>query len=117
VRPLGIESVIVVRASFATSTRDNSQYRDWANATQTTISGCNVQSFILSEKLLQEKNAEREFIQQVYRVWAPAGTDVQFSDRIIWRGVEYDVLGVPGVWNHIMGPEHHRDFMIRLREG
>lgn len=116
-RPLGIEVFTVVRAPLVVSARDNSQYRDWANATETEISGCNVQPFILSEKLLQEVNAEREFVKQVWRVWLPPGSDVTYTDRGIWRGELHDILGINGIWNHIMGPEHHRDIMIRRREG
>lgn len=116
-RPLGIEVLTIRRAPLAASPRDGSEFRDWANATDTEVTGCNVQPFILSEKLVIEINAEREFLKQAWRCWAPPGTDVTYTDRIVWRGEEYEVLGINGIWNHIMGPEHHRDFMIRLREG
>lgn len=116
-RPLGVETLTIVRAVLAVSARDNSEYRDWANATETVITQCAVQPFVLSEKLVEEVNAEREFIKQAWRVWAPAGTDVLYTDRAIWRGEEYEVLGITGIWNHVYGPEHHRSFMIRARVG
>ena len=116
-RPLGNETIEIVRAPLVRSARDNSENRDWNNPERWTIYEANVQPFILSEKLLVEVSGEREFLKQVWRVWVPAGSDVTYTDRCIWRCQEYDVLGINGIWNHIMGPEHHRDFMIRLREG
>lgn len=116
-RPLGRETVTIIRAPLVTSSRDNSESRDWANATETDIHNCNVQSFIMSEKLEAEFTRERESIRELIKVWAPAGADVQYTDRFRWRGNEYEVHGRIGVWDHIMGPENHRDFLGRRRLG
>lgn len=116
-RPLGRETITIRRAPLAVSPRDNSEYRDWANATDTDVTNCNVQMFIMSEKLMAEITEDREAIREVFRVWAPAGTDVTYTDAIIWRGDEYEAHGRIGQWDHIMGPPHHVDFLIRRRVG
>jgi hypothetical protein len=97
---------------------DGSLERDWSAATSTPISGCNVQSFILSEKLLHEINAEREFDEYTLRVWAPPGVDVVYTDRVLIDGIEYDVLAWTGQWKRLAdGSLHHQDFMCRRRNG
>lgn len=116
-RPLGREIITILRAPLVTSTRDNSQSRDWNNAVQIVIRNCNVQSFIMSEKLEAEETKEREAIRELIKVWAPAGSDVLYTDRFLWRGDEYEVHGRIGRWDHIMGPENHRDFLGRRRLG
>ncbi len=116
-RALGVETITIVRASLVASSRDNSLQRDWDAATTHTLKGCNVQPFILSEKYTAEVNNEREYLTVLFKVWCPAGSDVIYTDRATWRGTEYEVLGLTGQWDHIMGPEHHKTFLLRLREG
>lgn len=116
-RPLGRESVTIIRADLVPSSRDGSLFRDWANATETTYTGCNVQPFILSEKFQSEDTKDREFARWTLRVWGPAGMDVQYTDRCRWRGVTYEALGLIQIWSHIMGPDHHTSFAIRERVG
>jgi len=116
-RPLGVETLTVCRAPLTVSARDNSEYRDWANEVQTQVGGCNVQPFILSEKYTAELNSERDYLTVLFKVWAPSGMDIVYTDQVIWRGTRYEVLGFAGQWDHIMGPAHHRSFLLRLRTG
>lgn len=116
-RPLGREVVTVVRAQLVENTRDESLYRDWANATETDYSGCSVQPFILSEKFQAEDTTDREFLRYTLRVWGPPNMDVEYTDKVVWRGKEYEVSSLDGVWSHIMGPDHHIAFTVRERIG
>lgn len=116
-RPLGKEKITVIRAELVPVSRDGDLERDWDNATRTTISGCNVQPFILSEKFLSEDMKDREFLRYSLRVWGPAGMDVVYTDRAEWRGKEYEVLGLNQTWSHIMGPDHHTSFVLVERVG
>lgn len=116
-RPLGREKVTVVRAPLVENARDGSEFRDWANAARTTYSGCNVQAFILSEKFQSEDTKDREFGRWTLRVWGPPGMDVEYTDRLEWRGQTYEGLGLVQIWSHIMGPDHHTSFAMRQRVG
>lgn len=118
-KPLGYETIIRVRAELEPNSYDGTSFeRNWDNATYTNISGCNVQSFILSEKLLREVSADREFDEYVLRVWAPKGTDIQYTDRVVIDSLEYEVLAWAGQWKRLSnGAEHHVDFMCRRRNG
>lgn len=114
---LGSDDIIIKRAPLVTDTRDNTQYRDWANATETPVKNCNVQPFLLTDKLKVERNMDREFVDDTWRVWAPPGTDVLYTDRVEFRGIEYEVRGLSGEWRDLEGHTHHVNFMIRRREG
>lgn len=116
-RPLGREQVTIIRAEFVENSRDGSKERDWANATRTTYKGCNVQPFILSEKFQSEDTKDREFARWTLRVWGPASMDVQYTDRVEWRGTVYEALGLIQVWSHLMGPDNHVSFAMRDRVG
>lgn len=116
-RPLGSQSFTRVRAALVPSGRDGTLQRDWANATETTVTKCSIQPFRLAEKLNFEDNREREFARSALRVFAPAGTDVEPTDRVIYNGDTYDVFGFNGEWSGFDGLAHHVAFVIRRREG
>lgn len=116
-RALGSETVIVKRAPLKTDSRDNSKWRDWANATQTTVKKCMIEPFPLAEKLNYEDNRDREFARSAVRIYMPPGTDVVSTDRLIWDGKEYQVLGHPGKWSRFNGKEHHISVIAQIREG
>lgn len=116
-RRLGKDSFIIRRADLVTNPRDNTEYRDWNNATETLIENAQVQPFLLSEKLNFEITKEREFARQGQRFFAPAGTDIRHTDRIIYRGDEYEVFGELAVWTNFKGQDDHVAFIARIREG
>lgn len=116
-RFLGKDTFVVRRAPLVTNPRDNTQYRDWDNATDTLVTNAQVQPFLLSEKLNFEITKEREFARTGIRFFAPADTDVQHTDRIIYRGEQYDVLGHDGDWTNFRGKVDHVAFIARRREG
>lgn len=114
---LGSETVTIIRAPLVTDSRDNSVTRDWAHATSTDVTGCMVQPFRMSNKLVTEDMIEREFARQFFRIWAPAGTDVLYTDRVSWRGQDMEVWAQKGTWVDFEGNEDHVQFLGILREG
>jgi hypothetical protein len=116
-RPLGNDTVTILRAPLVSVPRDGSLVRDWDNATTTSVTKCNVQPFPMAEKLVIEENRDREYVRSAYRVHAPAGTRVEHTDRVIYNGDTYDVFGHMGEWHRFSGKENHVTFIIRLREG
>lgn len=76
-----------------------------------------VEPFPLAEKLNFEDNRDREFAQSAVRMYMPSGTDVVSTDRLIWNGKTFQVLGHPGVWSRFSGKEHHVAVIARQREG
>lgn len=116
-RPLGNQTIVIQRAPLVASGRDGTLQRSWSTATETTVTRCNVQPFRLAEKLNFEDNRDREFARSALRVFAPAGTDIEHTDRVVYRGNTYDVFGFNGEWFDLDGNAHHVAFVIRLREG
>lgn len=116
--PLGAETLTILEAPFATSPRDGSKFRDWDNAIEHELTGCNVQAFIMSEKLSAGSDSDREFLKTAWRVWAPIGDYVpKYTDRAVWQGTTYELLSDGHVWRERLGPPHHIDFLLRLRAG
>lgn len=116
-RPLGNESIFVIRAPLVRNERTNSDYRDWDNATETEVKFCNVQPFPLAEKLNEEVSISREYARSSIRIYAPAGTDIRHTDRIRYRGNDHDVFGFAGDWQDFSGTPHHVAVVARRREG
>jgi hypothetical protein len=116
-RPLGSKSIIIVRAALVLDTRDNSLYRDWVNATQTTVTGCNVQPYPMAEKLNVEDTRDREYVRTALRCYAPKTTDVVYTDRVIYNSQLYDIFGDGGEWDHVDGSQNHLAFILRRRNG
>lgn len=116
-RPLGNQTIVIQRAPLVASGRDGTLQRSWSTATETTVTKCSVQPFRLAEKLNFEDNRDREFARSALRVFAPAGTDVEPTDRVVFSGKTYDVFGFGGDWAGFDGNPHHVAFVIRLREG
>lgn len=114
---LGREVVTILSAPEVIDIRDGSSYRDWGTATSTVVTGCMVQPFLMSNKLVVEDNLQREFASQYFRVWMPAGTLLAYTDRLLWRGDSYDVYGEAGVWHDFEGVESHVQCVALLRKG
>lgn len=115
--PLGNDTITILRAAYATDPGDNTSYWDWDNATEVVVSRCNVQPFRMAEKISFEATISRDFSRTSFRVWAPAGTDVQETDRVLFDGVEYEVFGGEGEWREFSGVPSHVQFMMRERVG
>lgn len=116
-RPLGGNTIIVVRAPLITDPRDNSLYRDWAHATLFTIKNVMAEPFPLAEKLNFEDNRDREFSRTACRFYMPADTDILYTDRIRHENNDYDVFGHPGRWFDLDGKGNHIAVIGRVRSG
>lgn len=116
-RPLGSDTFTILRAPLVTDPRDGSLYRDWDNPTETVVTDSNVQPFPLAEKLNFEDNRDREFARTAVRIFAPPGTDVEPTDRILFNGLTYDVFGHAGPWRRFSGQERYVQIILRVREG
>lgn len=114
---LGSETITVLRAPEATDSRDGSKYRDWSTATSTVVIGCMVQPFLMSNKLVIEDSLQREFTGQFFRIWAPGDTDIEYTDRIVWRGRTMDVYGDDGPFVDFEGNVDHIQFVAIYRRG
>lgn len=114
---LGNTTITRKRAPLVVSTRDNSKTRSWATATLTSIKGCMVEPFLLSNQLIQENDAAREYASNYLRVWAPAGTDILYTDHVIYRGEEWEVWGRVTPWYDFDDVLSHVNFLLRKREG
>lgn len=116
---LGNDTITRVRAPLVVNTRDNSKSRDWTQATSLPIPGCVVEPFrpSMAARGMIEVNTGREFEQQPIRVYAPATTDVVYTDRIVWQGKTYDVVTDPAGWTDLWGTLTHYVLIIRLRVG
>lgn len=114
---LGAETIKVLSAKLVVDPFDNSKSRDWAQPIRTTVKNCSVQPFIASEKYAAEFETEREHVRQMLRVWVPSGTNVEYTDRVEYRGTTYDVIGIQSVWNQLNGTENHRVVLMRERLG
>ena len=116
-RSLGAHTLTVLRAPMITDPVDNTQSRDWQHPTSTPITGCEVQPFLLSSRLEVEVDTLREFSRTLYRVWAPGAADIQYTDRIVWRGTTYEVVAEPGLWSYGDATPSHTNFLMGLRSG
>lgn len=116
-RPLGKAVITILRAPLVLNPRTNALTRDWANAAEIVVNGCNCQPFPLAEKLNFELMDNREFARSSVRVYAPAGTEIEHTDRIRYRGDVYEVFGFPGDWQDFREVEHHVAFVMRIRGG
>jgi hypothetical protein len=116
-RPLGNNTVTIVRAPLVADPRDTSLYRDWDNATSTEVANCMVEPFPLAEKLNHEENRDREFSRSAVRVYMPEDSDVLRTDRMVFDGDQYEIFGHPGRWFDPRGVRNHIAVIARIREG
>jgi hypothetical protein len=114
-RNIGGQTVVQKRAPLVTDSSDNTQYRDWAHATLTTVTECSVQPFVLSNRYSIEENSAREFSDTVYRVWAPPSPAWQHTDRVLIDGVEHEVWAHPVTHYYYDGTPCMQTFLAKLR--
>lgn len=115
---LGNETVTVLTAPLVTATRDNSLNRDWSQATEQTIINCSVQPFRMSYRLIQTDFKDREYVQEYFRLYIPAGQPIPVhTDKVLWRSTEFDSYGPSQSWYDRKGNLHHTQVVLRFREG
>lgn len=88
--------------------------RDWANAASASIMGCAINPGESSES----RTVNREQITTSPTLYAPFGSDVLPSDRIVAEGVTWEVDGRGGQWRSpFTGTEFGAAFPMHLVEG
>ncbi|MFF1820391.1 hypothetical protein ACFVWG_24005 [Kribbella sp. NPDC058245] len=91
---LGPHTITVVRPGTKPAEYGNTTQPDWANPTATTVAGCSVQPIPAPAYTVDQDSSQTR-----WSVWAPGGTDVQATDRVLWNGDTYDVDGAPQRWH------------------
>ncbi len=114
---LGADTFYVVRAATYVDPIGNGHVRDWAHATQTLVIDANVQPFPLSPRSSKEVTVDRDFQETMFQVFAPAGTDVIHTDKVLFDDTMYEVYGAANNWRTLQGVAHHVEFLIVLRTG
>ncbi len=92
----------------ATTTEDalGNFVADWANATAT------LSPAAVSPLKAEEYTAGRQSTTTYYRVVLPRAVDVLATDRVRWRGTDYDVEG-QAEQHSLTGRLHHQEAVMR----
>lgn len=117
-RPLGHDTITIRVPTIVIDPDDGTHEYTFADGA--TVRNCNIQPFILSNKLQSEVTLEREHTTTFFRAWLPVSAvtlAINYTYRIRFKGVEYEVHAVPGEWRHFSGKQNHISFMLRLRIG
>ncbi|GAA5143315.1 hypothetical protein GCM10023340_08480 [Nocardioides marinquilinus] len=89
------ETVVRRRAPLVTD-RYNAKVRDWDAAAETFIHGCGIADGGSTEPV----EVGRTAVVCDFEIYAPAGTDVAATDRLVVRGQVCEVEGQPFDWRH-----------------
>lgn len=111
------EEILTVRTAPIIDDGRGGKIRDWANATETIIVGAVVHPIKLSDGSSAEINGDRSYARTSMKVYAPGGTVVNYYDRVVHRGIEYDVSSHSRPWTDFEGMEDHVAFIMQRREG
>lgn len=104
-------TIVVVRADCLTDENGAPlPQRDWANASQTTVTGVNVQP-LTSVKVARD-DVYRDSLQ--WRMFTPPGRDIDLvsTDRVHWEGRCMQVLAPPMRWPGFAGGVHHVEAVL-----
>ena len=119
-RPLGQETITIVKPTVTVDTVDNTTYLDWDNVTTVDVKKCSFQPFLPSDKLQFEETRDRDYARSTWRIYAPYVDSVlalKPHDRIRHLGLEYEVYGHIGTWRDMRGNPHHVQIIVQQREG
>lgn len=86
------ESITRQRAGSTTS-RYSDTVADWSDPDETTITGCS-----FSPSGTSEDHDGRDAVIQGPTLYTPPGADIEAADRVVVRGVTYEVEGEPADW-------------------
>lgn len=117
-RRMGGETITIRRAALVEERY--SQRRDWSTPVEYTVPGVSMQAGAdpALKSQFTEDTLGREYTSVTYHGFQPPGTEpVRAEDRILWRGVEYEVFGDPNDWYNPRGHLEYRDFMMIRRHG
>jgi hypothetical protein len=109
---LGGQEVTRLRAELVSDGRHGGPSRAWAHASSTAITGVSVQPFATAESTI-----DAAYIADRLRLFAPPGTDIVSTDRIVYDGVTYEVDGNAQPWHDLGGQAHHIELVIKRLAG
>lgn len=110
--PSFCQTTITVKRAPLVSSR-GTQERDWSQATQHTISGCNVQIGSTS----QTSSEPRVGASEDAVLYAPANADIETQDRIVCSYGEFAVDGMPASWVSPTGALNHTRVSLKRWKG
>ncbi|MEV0823848.1 phage head completion protein [Nonomuraea rubra] len=89
--------------------------RDWANAAGMATYRASVQPERVSSGSADDESQDREITLTTFRVFIPGAADVTSADRVLFRGLVYEVIGSPCAWT--VGVSRHTAFVMRRVDG
>lgn len=104
------DSVTIQRPTLVNSR--GTQVPNWSKPTETTVSGCSVQTGTTAED--RDGRTETELLGTAY---LPPNTDVRAGDRIVFAGTTYVVQGEPMAWRSPTGRVSHVQARIAVWRG
>jgi hypothetical protein len=115
---LGADTAVILRAPLDDDPPDRygSHSRDWPSAAPVTVTGVSVQPISAAAGSV-ESTVDREWASTHLVMYAPAGTDVQATDRVVWRGETFEVDGPPKVWIDDVGVTDHVEVSLKMMTG
>lgn len=109
--PFATQTIDRLRATVTVDARNNA-VEDWETPDVLSIEGCNVQPGMTMEELV---NRDTTLIQ--WTVLAPPDADVRPNDRIDYRGIEYEIDGMPAAQPSPTGALNHLVILLKRWEG
>lgn len=119
-KPLGNDTITIVKPTLSLDTVGNATVIDFENPTLIVIRKCAFEPFLLAEKLQFEDVRDRSYSRSTWRVWIPPTDDalaIEPHDRIRFDGVEYELFGHIGIWKDFNGKIEHVQLVVQLRTG
>lgn len=111
---IGGQTVTRLRAPLVVDVRYGGEHRDWPNAARLDIRGVSVQPHAPTA----EVDAGREYAETFARLFAPAGTDLVASDRVIVGGaLTWELDGDAELWCDETGRPDHVEAILKRRTG
>ncbi|WP_113705516.1 head-tail adaptor protein [Nonomuraea lactucae] len=107
-----VDRLTVLRAPLADDVYGET--RDWANALEVGAHRGSVQPDRVTSGGAANEDRDRETTITTYRAFIPGTADVQSADRVLFRGVVYDVIGSPRVWTVGLNGRHTAFTMRRV---
>jgi head-tail adaptor len=108
----GSDDITVRRAPLVAADRYGKKARDWANATDHTVSGVSVQALTAVEQ-----SVDREYASTRVALFAPYEADLTATDRVTWRGQAFEVDGEPFQWVDDVGQVDHLYAILKRMTG
>ena len=108
-RSLMVHPISILRAAAAADVYGNTT-DNWAGATAVDTYGW------VTQETAGEDTADRDQQTRLWKLYAPADTDITGHDRVVWDTLTFDVVGPPHrAWTP--RGEHHIEADLKLVEG